>query len=407
MAPFIPEGLVNPQLNLFFALILGIGFGYTLEQAGFSSARKLAGLFYGYDFVVLRVFFTAGITAMTGLLFLNYMGWVDMSLVYINPFYVRSAVLGGAIMGLGFILGGYCPGTSIVAATVGKIDAMLFIAGAFVGIFIFGHYYPNWESFYNGYFVGTPFVYESLGISRSWFAFLMVMMAVTAFFVTQKIEDNVNDVSIEKIDKRPSYVTPAMLLIISIFIFLFLPEQRRSNAKEISPEQLLKSLHDHSRFVDAEEVAYKIIENKDDFFLIDVRDSADFHHFALPGAVNIQMDEILGRTYRDFFNKPEGKKIFYGFGDSEAELSWAIAARAGFEEIYILKSGLNGMFEMIFETELQPRDSLNLDEQFEKRFIARARDFFLEGKADRSEKPKPTPVKQIIDLQTPGGRGGC
>jgi rhodanese-related sulfurtransferase len=255
--------------------------------------------------------------------------------------------------------------------------------------------------------VGTPFVYESLGISKSWFAFLMVMMAVIAFFVTQKIEDNVNNVSIEKVDKRPSYVTPAMLLIISIFIFLFLPEQRRSNAKEISPEQLLNSLHDDSRFVDAEEVAFKIIENKDEFFLIDVRDSADFHHFALPGAVNIQMDEILGRTYHDFFNNPEGKKIFYGFGDSEAELSWAVATRAGFEEIYILKGGLNGMFGMIFQSELQPRDSLNLDEQFEKRFIARAREFFLEGKADRSEKPKPTPVKQIIDLQTPGGRGGC
>ena len=57
MAPFIPQGYINPELTLFFALMLGIGFGYILEQAGFSSARKLAGVFYGYDFVVLRVFF--------------------------------------------------------------------------------------------------------------------------------------------------------------------------------------------------------------------------------------------------------------------------------------------------------------------------------------------------------------
>jgi uncharacterized membrane protein YedE/YeeE len=231
MAPFIPEGLVNPQLNLFFALILGLGFGYILEQAGFSSSRKLAGIFYGYDFVVLRVFFTAGITAMTGLLFLNYMGWIDMNLVYINPYFMWSAILGGAIMGLGFILGGYCPGTSIVAATTGKIDAMLFIVGAIGGIFIFGHNYEQWQPVYSGYFQGNPFVYESLGLSRPWFALLMILMAVIAFAATQKIEDNVNNTPSEVINTRPSYVAPAMFLLISIFIFLFLPDQRKSNAR--------------------------------------------------------------------------------------------------------------------------------------------------------------------------------
>jgi len=192
MAPFIPEGLVNPQLNLFFALVLGIGFGYVLEQAGFSSSRKLAGVFYGYDFVVLRVFFTAGITAMVGLLFLSFMGWLDMSLVYVNPTYLLSAVIGGVIMGFGFILGGYCPGTSIVAATVGKIDAMLFLFGSLIGMFIFGHFYHSWEPVFMGYFQGSPFIFETIGISRAWFAFILTGVAVAAFAITQIIEDNVN-----------------------------------------------------------------------------------------------------------------------------------------------------------------------------------------------------------------------
>ncbi len=65
MGPFVPD-LISDQLNLVVALFLGIGFGFVLEQAGFSSSRRLAGVFYGYDFTVLRVFFTAAVTAMSG-----------------------------------------------------------------------------------------------------------------------------------------------------------------------------------------------------------------------------------------------------------------------------------------------------------------------------------------------------
>jgi len=65
MAPFVPD-IISDQLNLIVAFLLGIAFGFVLEQAGFSSSRKLAGVFYGYDFTVVRVFFTAAVTAMSG-----------------------------------------------------------------------------------------------------------------------------------------------------------------------------------------------------------------------------------------------------------------------------------------------------------------------------------------------------
>ncbi|TNF40300.1 MAG: sulfurtransferase, partial [Bacteroidetes bacterium] len=53
-------------VNLLIGFIIGIGFGFALEQAGFSSSRKLAGMFYGYDTTVLKVFFTAAIVALVG-----------------------------------------------------------------------------------------------------------------------------------------------------------------------------------------------------------------------------------------------------------------------------------------------------------------------------------------------------
>src|SRR5690606_15184773 len=101
MGPLIPLLGISEEFNLLIAFIIGLGFGFVLEQAGFSSSRKLAGMFYGYDVTVLKVFFTAAITAMLGLIFFNHMGIIDMSIVYINPYYIQSAIVGGVIMGAG------------------------------------------------------------------------------------------------------------------------------------------------------------------------------------------------------------------------------------------------------------------------------------------------------------------
>ena len=56
MGPLSVNELISANTNLFLAFIIGIGFGFVLEQSGFSSSRKLAGVFYGYDTVVLKVF---------------------------------------------------------------------------------------------------------------------------------------------------------------------------------------------------------------------------------------------------------------------------------------------------------------------------------------------------------------
>ena len=106
MGPIIPIYEFSQELNFLIAFVIGIGFGFALEQAGFSSSRKLAGMFYGYDTVVLKVFFTASIVAMLGLSFLNYFEMIDLSIVFVNEYYMDSAIIGGVIMGVGFIVGG-------------------------------------------------------------------------------------------------------------------------------------------------------------------------------------------------------------------------------------------------------------------------------------------------------------
>lgn len=188
MGPFL-TGIA--PLDLFAAFMIGIGFGYVLEASGFSSSRKLAGVFYGYDMVVLKVFFTAGITAMVGLLFFGLFGWLDLNLVAVNPTFYHSNILGGVIMGLGFIIGGYCPGTSICGASIGKIDAMVFIAGIFIGIIVFAEGFDWWKDFFvKGRYGedGTLQLNTVLGISQGVVALIIVVVALAAFVVAEWAE---------------------------------------------------------------------------------------------------------------------------------------------------------------------------------------------------------------------------
>ncbi len=188
MGPLVSYEIISPNTNLLLAFIIGIGFGFVLESAGFSSSRKLAGVFYGYDTVVLKVFFTAAITAMLGLLFFSLFGWIDLGLVYINPTYLTSAIAGGVIMGAGFIMGGFCPGTSFCAASIGKIDALVFIGGLFLGILIFSEGYALWDELYYANFQGIPKISETLGMKDGMMALIIVLMAFAMFWVGEWAE---------------------------------------------------------------------------------------------------------------------------------------------------------------------------------------------------------------------------
>lgn len=197
MAPLIPQGIIDGQWSNVLALLIGMAFGFILESSGFSSSRKLAGVFYGYDFVVLKVFFTAAITAMLGLFYFDYAGWIDSSFLYVNPTFLYGAIIGGVVMGIGFVIGGFCPGTSTCAAAIGKIDGWVFWGGMAVGIFIFSEFFPFLKNVYNAKSLGPVKVYESLGINAGLFILILIVVAIAAFYVATKIEKNLRPKRVE------------------------------------------------------------------------------------------------------------------------------------------------------------------------------------------------------------------
>jgi len=129
------------------AVLTGFGFGFVLERAGFGSAKKLSAQFYLSDMTVLKVMFTAIVTAMLGLTLLRAGGWLDFDALWVNPTFLLPQVVGGLIFGVGFVIGGYCPGTSIVAAMSGRIDGLVFLLGIGAGILGFSGVYGRIAGF--------------------------------------------------------------------------------------------------------------------------------------------------------------------------------------------------------------------------------------------------------------------
>ncbi len=191
MGPLIPQGLIAHGWDFVIALVLGMIFGFILEASGFSSSRNIAGVFYGYNFVVLRVFFTAVLVTMVGLMYFDYMGWIDFDMIYVLPTFPAPMIVGAVIMGAGFITAGFCPGTSYTAMAIGKLDGFVFTAGLFLGIFIFSETFPLFEDFYYQGNMGRLTIGEFFGISNQLFTFLFVILALIAFYVTWLIEKRV------------------------------------------------------------------------------------------------------------------------------------------------------------------------------------------------------------------------
>ena len=65
-APLYKFNMFGFDVSLIIAFVIGIGFGFMLERGGFGSARILAAQFYFGNMRVLKVMFTAIVTAMLG-----------------------------------------------------------------------------------------------------------------------------------------------------------------------------------------------------------------------------------------------------------------------------------------------------------------------------------------------------
>ena len=175
-------------VSLALALLLGIGFGYCLERAGFGSARKLTAVFYLYDMAVVKVMFSAIVTAMVGLFALSTIGLLDLKELYLEPTNLAAQALGGLVFGAGFIVGGYCPGTSIAAIATGRKDGMLFALGMLAGVYAYAELTPGIDAWIKATAQGEMTLPSVTGIAMGWFVLAFVAFLLFAGWGMNRLE---------------------------------------------------------------------------------------------------------------------------------------------------------------------------------------------------------------------------
>ncbi|HSN00647.1 MAG TPA: YeeE/YedE thiosulfate transporter family protein [Rudaea sp.] len=128
-----PLGWTTPMSGLVF----GVLFGYVLQRGGLGNGCRLTAQLRLQDWTVFNVMFTAIIVAAAGLYALQFAGMVHWSDLYVPTTYLWATLLGGALVGAGMGVGGYCPGTSVVGATAGRLDGIVFFIGLVLGVVMF------------------------------------------------------------------------------------------------------------------------------------------------------------------------------------------------------------------------------------------------------------------------------
>ena len=238
------------ELGLVVAVLLGIGFGFVLERAGFGRATKLAAQFYLRDMTVFKVMFTAIVTAMLGLVAAAGFGLTDLRAIsesIVSWTYIWPMLIGGFVLGAGFIISGYCPGTSLVSSASGNVDGMFAFGGVVTGTLLYAEALKLAvvQRFHDSGEKGAWFLYDLIKVSPQLLAVIISLAAVGAFIGAEKVERLVTG---RDIPRRPiwRFAAPAFATLATIALFtIAIPNTTSAapaNRATIAADELAKAV---------------------------------------------------------------------------------------------------------------------------------------------------------------------
>jgi rhodanese-related sulfurtransferase len=337
---------IVPNSGAEIAITLGVGFffGFVLERAGFGNAKNLAAQFYLHDMRVLKVMFTGIVTAMLLLFACIVLGVVDYTRIWVPPTHWGPAVVGGFVLGLGFILGGYCPGTSVVSAASGKIDGMFFVGGVVLGTFAFSVGSPLYQDFYQGggYF-GRLTLMDLSGLDAGLLVVGVFAMAIGAFVFAEFVERRfrrVNDPA--PVDTRPLRMFRRSAVVAGGLVALCIALIGQPSAERLAAwkqEALESRVQSREIFVDPAELLGLMHNYQVPRILLDVREETDFNQFHLRGAQRITLDQLRQSWIASI---PESAVVVVmGNGEATATEVWKLLAAHDNVNAYVLAGGVN------------------------------------------------------------------
>jgi rhodanese-related sulfurtransferase/uncharacterized membrane protein (DUF485 family) len=357
---FTAVSAANPWTYAVFGAI-GFAFGYTLEMAGFGDSRKLAAQFYFRDLTVLKVMFTAIVVAMTLLFGAVGLGLLDFNLIWVNPSYLGSGIVGGLIMGVGFIVGGFCPTTSLASASTGRIDGMLFMGGGFVGAALFAETERHFDRWYNtAGDLGRLTLDQVFGVPAPVIVLIVVLMALFLFWGAERVEQAVAGRDLQQEPRLRRWGAAALLVAAVGVLALGSPtlddryQQLSFKRSEVLEREGSAPVTLEHRYSADEMLARRLVfltpaeafkarfQQAIKPVYLDVRSEADFNLYHLADAVHVPL-ERLAEAVPALLGQPPANTVIIVMGNDEAAAvqAWKLLVASRVPNVYVLEGGIN------------------------------------------------------------------
>jgi len=330
-------GKLGPYL---VSLLIGVAFGVVLELAGFGNSTKLAAQFYFRDMTVLKVMFTGIVTAALLIFLSSALGFLDFSKIYVNQTFLWPGIVGGLVMGVGFVIGGYCPGTSAVSAASLKLDGMAFLGGTVVGAGLFGETVQSYSRFWSSSYTERILVSDWLGWSVGATVVGVTVMAIAMFYAAEKTEWALAHPG-EKIPWRPTSRRHVAGAAVAIGTALFVwgageptPDQKWARlAPQYAPLLERRDVYVHPlEYVKTwNDAAVKLVT-------VDLRSPESFEDFHLAGAKNVTYEGLGDKDLLFSLNQLRANGVVIIVSDDEeaAVRAWKRLKVSGVTNLYLL-----------------------------------------------------------------------
>jgi hypothetical protein len=353
LAPF---DLTHLAGTLPYALVfggIGVAFGAVLEMAGFGDTRKLAAQFYLRDMTVLKTMFTAIVVAAVLVFAASAFGLLDLNRVWVNPTYLWPGIAGGLVMGVGFVVGGFCPGTSLVAAATLKLDGILFVLGALFGVYAFGATVASYQDFWLSSYMGRFTLPDWLGLSTGTTVLLVVAMALAMFWLAERIERRFAPAAALATGpaaprRRRGRAIGAGALVVVALAVAARGQPTGEERWHRAPPSVHQLVADRAIFVDPAEVVALRKDTSVRVELLDLRSEHDFNLFHVGGARRVDPADLEGpEELKRLLDQPASTVTFLvGNGEERALESWKRLKAQGTPNVYVVEGGVNRWLDL-------------------------------------------------------------
>lgn len=387
--------------------LVGIAFGMSLEAAGFGNSTKLAAQFYFKDMRVFKVMFTAIIVAMTLIFLSSSVGLLDYNLIWVPPTYLWPGIVGGLIMGVGFIVGGFCPGTSLVGMATGKLDAVFFVFGVLFGIYLFGETVSNYAVFFESSYMGRFTIPELFNASYGVVVISIVIAALMIFMLAEKVEAMINNRPPKKL---PGWTRPAAGALIALAaVVLVIGQPSNEDRWQSIAAESQASLDQRKVQIAPAELLKYMNDSKIKLIPLDVRDERYYNQFHLRGAVHLPLERVEEKAEELQFELANTVFVTMSNDEAAATEAWKILKAESVPNIYILEGGINAWLDTYAHDSFDAGDRVYNRQQDQLAYKFKA----ATGSRHPAAEPNPHFLdleyepKVILELKRAPVNGGC